>query len=80
MALQIVQNMGYRDKEMVPGLVECLKDKAAMVRIQACGLLSQLGGEAKAAIPALRELLNDADAGVRNAAQNALNVIDLKKK
>ena len=63
-------------KEMVPGLIACLKDTKAKVRQDACKLLGQLGMDAKDAAGPLRELIaNDRSARVRIAAQTALDAI-----
>jgi HEAT repeat protein len=43
----------------VPGLVDALKDKEPAVRKSAASLLAQLGADAQASVPALREALKD---------------------
>jgi HEAT repeat protein len=72
-------SQNHRKKEMVPALIECLKDKNFNVRIQACKLLGQLGKEATDAVEALRALVNDSNPNVQTAAQTALNAIQPKK-
>jgi HEAT repeat protein len=73
-------NHNYCKKEMVPGLIACLKDQNINVRHQACKLLGQLGKDATEAVKPLRELLNDPNPAVSTAAQAALTAIEPKKK
>jgi HEAT repeat protein len=69
-------SQGNSTKEMVPGLIACLKDTNAKVRQDACKLLGQLGKDAKDAAGPLREMVaNDRSARVRTAAQTALDAI-----
>jgi HEAT repeat protein len=53
-------------------LADLLKEDPAELRGSAADLLGQFGPDAKAAVPALRELLKDADAHVRSTAAMAL--------
>lgn len=61
--------------EMVGPLTQGLRHAEASVRIGAATALGALGSSARAAIPALRAALDDADAGVREAAAQALRRI-----
>jgi HEAT repeat protein len=72
-------------KVAVPALIEVLDRKrhtvyladtvASAVRKQAASVLGQMGGDARQAIPALANALEDADAGVRQEAAKALGAI-----
>ncbi|MBN9118934.1 MAG: HEAT repeat domain-containing protein [Planctomycetes bacterium] len=65
--------------QVVPALIEALKDKEADVRRSAAIGLGTFGEQAKDAIPALQTVLNDPDARVREAAGKALTRIDPAK-
>jgi HEAT repeat protein len=66
----------YRMKDLVPGLIACLKDGNFNVRLQACNTLAQFGKDGADAVDALKELLqSENNAQVRTAAQTALNAI-----
>jgi HEAT repeat protein len=80
MTLQIFQNHNYNTNEAVPGLIACLKDKDTNVKVQACQALARIGSSAQDAVPALNELLKEENQVIRSAAQNALNMIEAKKK
>jgi hypothetical protein len=62
--------------EVVPAMIEALKDKKSDVRWSAAIGLGYFGEDAKAAIPALQAVLKDPDARVREAAGVALSRID----
>jgi len=62
--------------QIVPALIEALKDKAADIRWSAAIGLGGLGELAKDAIPALQAAQRDRDARVREAAGIALARID----
>src|SRR5262249_57483041 len=64
--------LGAVGPEEIPGLVETLKGGNATARAEAADDLSSLGPQAKAAVPALSQALNDADALVRVRAAKAL--------
>jgi len=64
--------------QVVPGLIEALKDKVNDVRWSAAIGLGYFGEQAKDAIPALQTALKDRDARVREAAGVALSRIDPK--
>ena len=64
--------------QVVPALIEALKDKDGDVRWSAAIGLGTLGDKAKDAIPALEVALRDRDARVREAAGKALSRIDPK--
>jgi hypothetical protein len=59
-------------KEMVGPLAQGLRHADASVRVGAATALGALGASARAAVPALRAALDDPDAGVRDAAAQAL--------
>ncbi len=61
--------------EVVPALIEALKDKAADIRLGAAVGLGSFGDKAKDAIPALKLLDHDSDPRVRAAATKALSRI-----
>jgi HEAT repeat protein len=66
--------------QIVPALIEALKDKEGDVRWSAAIGLGLFGEEAKDAIPALQEAARrDRDARVREAAGVALSRIDPKQ-
>ena len=62
--------------EIVPAMIEALKDKKTDVRWSAAIGLGNFGDSAKEAIPALQAALTDRDARVREAAGVALSRID----
>jgi HEAT repeat protein len=62
--------------QVVPALIEALKDKANDVRWSAAIGLGYFGDKAKDAIPALQEAQHDPDARVREASGVALSRID----
>jgi HEAT repeat protein len=62
--------------QVVPALIEALKDKEADVRRSAALGLGSFGEQAKDAVPALQTLLTDRDARVRESAGLALTRID----
>jgi HEAT repeat protein len=57
-------------------LIPLLKDADPLVRRLAAYALGQIGPKAKAAIPALKELLNDTERDVVTATINAIRAID----
>jgi HEAT repeat protein len=62
--------------QVVPALIESLKDKTSDVRWSAAIGLGNFGDQAKDAIPALQTAQHDSDARVREAAGVALTRID----
>ena len=60
----------------IPPLIEDLKNKRGDTRLRAAIKLGGFGEHAKDAIPALQKAAHDGDAGVRQAAGNALTRID----
>jgi HEAT repeat protein len=62
--------------QVVPALIETLKDKQGDVRWSAAIGLGNFGEQAKDAIPALQAAQRDRDARVREAAGVALSRID----
>ena len=70
---------GWAQKDIpseVNSLIEKLKDPDEEVRQNAAKALGEIGPEAKAAIPALREALKDDYKAVRKAAEDALKEIE----
>ena len=64
--------------QIVPALIEALKDKEGDIRWSAAIGLGSFGEQAKDAIPALQAAQRDRDARVREAAGVALSRIDPK--
>jgi HEAT repeat protein len=62
--------------QVVPALIEALKDKEGDIRWSAAIGLGNFGEQAKDAIPALQAAQHDQDARVREAAGVALTRID----
>jgi len=62
--------------QIVPALIEALKDKEGDIRWSAAIGLGSFGEQAKDAIPALQAAQRDRDARVREAAGVALSRID----
>jgi vesicle coat complex subunit len=62
--------------QVVPAMIEALKDRTNDVRWSAAIGLGYFGDNAKEAIPALQAALTDRDARVREAAGVALSRID----
>jgi vesicle coat complex subunit len=62
--------------QVIPALIEALKDKEDDVRWSAAIGLGNFGEQAKDAIPALQEVQKDRDARVREGATVALSRID----
>jgi HEAT repeat protein len=60
----------------VPALTELLSDSSMDTRCCAIQALKQIGAAAKSAAPALRRLLNDPEAEVREASESALAKIE----
>lgn len=78
--LQMMSNTGFRAKNAVPNLIPLLKDKSSQNRLLTAHILGNHLEDARPALPALREALNDTDANVRNHAQNAISRIPEEKK
>jgi len=62
--------------EAVPALVACLANQDDWVRFFAITQLNAMGSNALPALPALKRALTDPDSNVRDAATNAIRVID----
>jgi HEAT repeat protein len=62
--------------QIVPALIEALKDKESDIRWSAAIGLGSFGEQAESAIPALQAVRRDPDARVREAAGVALSRID----
>lgn len=66
-------------KEIVPHMISLLKDDTWEMRRGAAWILGKLGPDAKEAVPALTEALNDANPSVRLQAQESLKKIQGKE-
>ena len=62
-------------KEIVPHMISLLKDDTWEMRRGAAWILGKVGPDARDAVPALSEALNDPNAAVRTKAQEALKKI-----
>jgi len=62
-------------KEIVPGMISLLKDDDWEMRRGAAWILGKVGPEAKDAVPALTEALNDSNPAVRTKAAEALKKV-----
>ena len=62
-------------KPAVPALIVALKEGNKSVRNQVILVLTEIGPDAKEAIPLLQEAAKDADKDISRAAQNALKKI-----
>ena len=77
-AVRVVPQEQEDAAQVVPALIEVLKDKNVNVRRSAAIKLGYIGEQAKEAIPSLQAALHDRDARVREAAGVALSRIDPK--
>jgi HEAT repeat protein len=75
-AVRTLPNRKGDAAQVVPALIEALKDNADDVRWSAAIGLGRFGPQAKDAIPALKEATHDPDARVREGANVALARID----
>ena len=71
----VVEAVGWMGAEGVNPLIKALEDKSPAVRRAAARALGRLGPEAKAAEPALVDVVSDAKEEVRDAAAKALRRI-----
>ncbi len=71
-ALRTLSRMGREVEQLIPTFIATLEDPNSGLRDVAAEALGAIGPRARAAIPALREILTARDAFVRNAAQRAL--------
>jgi HEAT repeat protein len=62
--------------QVIPALIDALKDNKTDIRLSAAIGLGQFGDQAKDAIPALQAAEHDHDARVREAAGKAISRID----
>lgn len=74
-AVRTLPNRKGEAAQVVPALIEALKDKEADVRRSAAIGLGTFGEQANDAVPALQAALTDPDARVREAAAKALTRI-----
>ncbi len=75
-AVRLLPQRKGKPAQIVPALIEALKDKASDVRWSAAIGLGYFGEQARDAIPALQSVQSDHDARVREAAGVALSRID----
>ena len=59
----------------VPYMAKALSDQRELVRVEAAYVLGEIGGPAKAAIPALEKAREDSSAAVRQAVEEALKAL-----
>ena len=71
-ALAILRVLG---EEGIPGWIDALDDDNVWIRLGAIEMLSGFGSTASTAIPALKKRLEDEDPAVRQAATNALELV-----
>jgi HEAT repeat protein len=71
--MQILVDTGRKDA--VPQLIQFLRHPDPNVRASAAKALLQTGPEAKAAIPALKEALQDENPGVRHVVNSTLKIV-----
>lgn len=76
--LQAVRSLQRKEEaaQIVPALIEALKDDFIDVRRTAAGTLGSFGAEATSAVPALTLALRDREPSVRKSAGQALKAID----
>jgi HEAT repeat protein len=77
-AVHTLQERKGEAAQIVPALIEALKDENAHVRRESARALGSFGTEAQNAIPALQTALRDHEPSVRRAAGIALSRIDPK--
>jgi HEAT repeat protein len=74
-AVRLLQHRQGDAAQVVPALIEMLKEEPINLRMSAAIALGYYGADAKEAIPALETLKDDADARVREAARVAISRI-----
>ena len=67
-------------KEAIVVLTALCKEKGALAQMWTVKISAEMGSGAKAAIPAIRELLNDKEDYIRRNAANALKEINRETK
>jgi HEAT repeat protein len=75
-AVRALQERRDDAAEVVPALIESLKDEVIDIRRTAAGTLGSFGKEAISAVPALTLALRDREPSVRKSAGLALKKID----
>ena len=75
-AVRLLPQRKQQAAQVVPGLIEALKDKDSDIRWSAAIGLGGFAEQARDAIPALQAAQRDRDARVREAAGKALSRID----
>ena len=74
-AVHILQQRKQDAAQIVPALIESLKDENSFIRRDAAWTLGSFGEESRNAIPSLQEALHDREPSVRKAAARSLNQI-----
>ena len=77
-AVHALQERKGEAAQIVPALIEALKDENTHVRRESARALGSFGAEARNAVPALQTALRDREPSVRRAAGIALSRIDPK--
>jgi HEAT repeat protein len=72
----VLEALGPDAKEFIPAITELLKSQGVFHRIRACRILGEMGGNAREAIPALRQALSDEFPPIRKEAADALDKIE----
>jgi hypothetical protein len=81
LAMHGLSNLVAYSDRIVPALVGMLaKEKHEYLRLVAASTLARIGAEAKYAIPALKEGLNDPDVNVRKTFKDALDTIEKARR
>jgi HEAT repeat protein len=73
------EHHGPDGKPAISLLIELLQDPDERVRFMAVSVLGGIGGDARCAVPALKELINDESAAVCRVAAKALRKIESEK-
>jgi HEAT repeat protein len=79
-AAEALGKIGAEPENIVPLLLDALKDKSKDLKLGAIAALAQYGGDAKDALPALRDIANEkTDKMLSKAANGAIKAIRGKK-
>ena len=74
--MSAIREIGPQAVEAVPGLIKALETDTPANRISAAWALGEIGKMAEAAVPVLKNLLEDPDNILRNHARDALKSIE----
>jgi HEAT repeat protein len=75
-AIKALEHKKSDSATIVPALTNALADEDPFVRRDAAKALGNFGREARSALPALRRMMRDHNAGVCKAADDAVKKID----